>query len=249
MFFNIALDNWNYPATQPAPMPNRLGMLTHPAWLVAHAHNTATDPIQRGKWVREKLLAGTVPKVPITVDAVIPEDHQQTLRSRLARATEKEYCWKCHEKMNPIGYSFEVFDDFGRFRTAEELEHPDNRLATGPDKGPPEDNWRDTFKTLPVDARGFLAGTGDPKLDGEVTDAFDLIRRLAKSDRVRQSVLRHAFRFFLGRNETLADSKTLIDADHAYLSSGGSFDAVILSLLTSDSFLYRKPSPETAHVH
>ena len=247
LFFNIALDNWSYPPQQPAPMPHRLGMLTHPAWLVAHAHNTATDPIQRGKWVREKLLAGTVPKVPITVDAVIPEDHHQTLRSRLARATEKEYCWKCHERMNPIGYSFEVFDDFGRFRTAEELEHPDNRLTTGPEKGPPEDSWRDTFKTLPVDGRGFLAGTGDPKLDGEVTDAFDLIRRLAKSDRVRQSILRHAFRYFMGRNETLSDSKTLIDADRAYRTSGGSFDAVIVSLLTSDSFLYRKPSPETAH--
>ena len=31
---------------------------------------------------------------------------------------------------------------------------------------------------------------------------------------------------FMGRNEHLSDSKTLIDADHAYLESGGSFDAV-----------------------
>jgi hypothetical protein len=44
----------------------------------------------------------------------------------------------------------------------------------------------------------------------------------------------------MGRNETLSDSKTLIDADNAYVSSGGSFKAVILSLLTSDSFIYRK---------
>ena len=31
----------------------------------------------------------------------------------------------------------------------------------------------------------------------------------------------------------------LIDADQAYLNSDGSFDAVIVSLLTSDSFIYR----------
>jgi hypothetical protein len=44
----------------------------------------------------------------------------------------------------------------------------------------------------------------------------------------------------MGRNEMLSDSATLIDADKAYLASGGSFKAVIVSLLTSDSFIYRK---------
>jgi hypothetical protein len=56
-----------------------------------------------------------------------------------------------------------------------------------------------------------------------------------------QSIIRHAFRYFMGRNETLSDSKTLSDADQADVQSGGSFDAVIISLLTSDSFIYRKP--------
>ncbi len=78
-------------------------MLTHPAWLIAHAQNTETDPVKRGKWVREKLLAGTVPDIPITVDAVIPEDHHKTLRQRLAAKTEEEYCSKCHKLMNPLG--------------------------------------------------------------------------------------------------------------------------------------------------
>jgi hypothetical protein len=45
----------------------------------------------------------------------------------------------------------------------------------------------------------------------------------------------------MGRNEMLTDSQTLIAADEAYLNSNGSFNAVIVSLLTSDSFLYRKP--------
>ena len=77
-FFNIKLDDWNYPAVQPSPVQHRKGMLTHPAWLIAHAQNTETDPVKRGRWVQEKLLAGTVPDIPITVDAVIPEDHHRT---------------------------------------------------------------------------------------------------------------------------------------------------------------------------
>ncbi|VTT98223.1 signal peptide protein : Uncharacterized protein OS=Pirellula staleyi (strain ATCC 27377 / DSM 6068 / ICPB 4128) GN=Psta_3062 PE=4 SV=1: PSD4: PSCyt3 [Gemmataceae bacterium] len=233
--YNISPPDWAYPRQQPFAVPNRKGILTHPAWLVAHSENSATDPVRRGKWVREKLLAGVVPDVPITVDAVIPEDPHKTLRQRLDAATGKQACMKCHQNMNPIGVTFEVFDDFGRHRTVESLEHPSNIVAKAKSK-----YGADTYKTLPVNAAGRLDGTGDPELDGEVRDALDLIDRLAKSDRVRQSIIRHAFRFYLGRNEMLSDSQTLIDADRAYVASGGSFKAVIVSLLTSDSFMYRK---------
>ncbi len=239
-FFNIQLDNWNYPSVQPAKVAHRKGMLTHPAWLIAHAQNTETDPVKRGKWVREKLLAGTVPDLPITVDAVIPEDHHKTLRQRLDAKTQQDYCWKCHKQMNPLGLAFEMYDDFGRYRTEESLEHPDNLIKKGPDKAAPHVDLRDTYKTLPVNAKGYLAGTGDKNLDGQVEGAIDLAERLAKSARVRQSIIRYAFRYFMGRNEFLSDSKTLIDADQAYVESDGSFDAVIVSLLTSDSFIYRK---------
>ncbi len=240
--FNLDLVNWNYPGIQPAKMEHRKGILTHPAWLIAFAANTETDPVRRGKWVREKLLAGTVPDVPVTVDAVIPEDHHMTLRNRLAKVTEVEYCWKCHERMNPLGNTFEMYDDFGRFRTEELLEHPDNLIKKMPDKGSPQMDLRDIYKTLPVEAKGRLVGTGDANLDGDIKDAMDLTDRLAKSVKVRQSIIRHSFRYFMGRNEFLSDSKTLMDADGAYVKSGGSFDAVIVSLLTSDSFIYRKPA-------
>lgn len=243
-FFNIDMKNWNYEANQPFKIAHRKGMLTHPAWLIAHARNTETDPVIRGKWIREKLLAGTIPDVPITVDAVIPEDHHKTLRMRLVNVTEKPECWKCHERMNLLGYAFEMYDDFGRYRTEESLEHPDNLIQKRPDKGDVTEDLRNVYKTLPVNTVGSLKGTGDSGLDGDVKDAIELADRLSKSTRVRQSIIRHAFRYFMGRNEMLSDSKTLIDADQAYLESEGSFDAVIVSLLTSDSFIYRKAVKE-----
>ena len=243
-FFNIKLDDWNYPAVQPSAVDHRKGMLTHPAWLIAHARNTETDPVKRGRWIREKLLAGTVPDIPITVDAVIPEDHHRTLRQRLEEKTTATYCWKCHRKMNPLGLPFEIYDDFGRYRRHESLEHPENLLKKGPDKAAPHVDLRDTYKTLPINATGILEGAGDAELDGEVVDALELVDKLSRSERVRQSFIRHAFRYFLGRNEMLSDSRTLIDADQAYVESGGSFDAVIVSLLTSDSFIYRKENTD-----
>ena len=235
-------DFWDYPVVQPFKISNRKGLLTHPAWLIAHSSNFHTDPIKRGRWIREKLLAGQVPDVPITVDAQIPEDSHKTLRERVEFVTRKAECSKCHVRMNPLGFPFESFDDFGRYRLNEPLEHEEH-FVTKPIKVPARPwNFKGfpTYKTKTVSTKGELRGTGNPDLDGVVSDAFDLIDRLAKSERVRQSIVRYAFRFYMGRNEMLSDSQTLIDADRSYVQSGGSFKAVIISLLTSDSFIYRK---------
>jgi hypothetical protein len=66
-----------------------------------------------------------------------------------------------------------------------------------------------------------------------------MLRRLAESDRVRQVFIRHVFRYYLGRNETPGDAVTLQEAEQAYLERGGSFKALLVSLLSSESFLYR----------
>jgi hypothetical protein len=225
MVYDLGDDEQNFLLPQPYKRPNRAGMLTHPAWLIAYSLNDHTDPIRRGKWVRERLLAGVVLDVPITVDATIPVDHHKTLRERLT-VTEKQECWRCHEQMNPLGHPFEIYDDFGRYRTEEFL-----------DKLP---KVNDQYPTKPVNATGAITGTGEKGVDGEVKDALELIKKLAHSERVRQSMIRHVFRYYMGRNEMLSDSVTLMAADKAYLESGGSFKALLVSLLTSDSFLYRK---------
>ena len=80
----------------------------------------------------------------------------------------------------------------------------------------------------------------NPNIEGEVDGPIDLIHRLAKSDRVRQSIIRHIFRYWMGRNEMLSDSPTLMAMDKAYLESDGSFRETLVALITSDSFLYRK---------
>jgi hypothetical protein len=300
----------------------RAGMLTHPAWLVAHSGNFDTDPIRRGKWIREHLLADLVPDVPIGVDAKVPEDPHRTLRERMV-IVEKAECWRCHKQMNPLGMPFERYDDFGRYRKeiviedadayfkekrkyegqverteadlkkwfkldaagrAQKVKEAEQRLAElkkpelGAENYPAKlrryegalkrwtgekKNWSemtdeeqqrklaDYRKRLgeyvapvpsakPVDSRGVLKGSGEARLDGPVEDAIDLVHRLAESERVRQSFVRHAFRYWMGRNETFDDSPTLMAADAAYRKGGGSFQELLVALLTSDSFLCRR---------
>ena len=95
-------------------------------------------------------------------------------------------------------------------------------------------------KPMPIDPRGEIIASGEAELDGPVEDAVDLVHRLAKSPRARQSMVRHAFRYWMGRNETLRDASTVAAADRAYVEHDGSFNELLVSLLTSDSFLYRK---------
>ena len=242
--YNLVYRTWSYEPNQPIKIANRAGILTHPAWLVSYSHNAVTDPILRGKWIREKLLGGFIPDVPITVDAKVPEDPHKTLREKFSITKAKD-CRYCHEKMDPLGFTFESYDDFGRFRTQEAIEYPENLISTGNQMETGKNgvviNFKvPTYKTKPVNPLGYLEGTGDKNLDGKVSNAQELMHRLAQSDRVRQVFIRHVFRYFMGRNEKLSDSQTLVNADKAYLESGGSFKALMTSLLTSDSFIYRK---------
>jgi hypothetical protein len=229
------LEAW--PTEQPARLPanTRLGILMQPSWLAAWSTNFDNDPVRRGRWVRERLLGGTVPELPIGVAAQVPNELHRTFRDRLT-VTRDARCWKCHQKMDELGLPFEQFDHFGRFRTTETVLDPEATEKNVDRKGKP---LGPLTREVELNTSGTIADSGDPRLDGPVKDPREMIRKLADSERVRQVFVRHAFRFYLGRNESLSDAKTLQDADRAYVESGGSFKALVGALLTSDSFLYR----------
>lgn len=239
-FYNLP-NEWTWTAEQPIELPadQRAGILTQPSWLAAYATNNENHAIRRGKWIRERLLGGLTPDLPITVDAQLPEAPEKTLRERM-EITRQEYCWQCHRQMNPLGLALENFDYLGRYRTTEPVL---DREATSKNVDKKGKSLGDVYRDVAIDATTQLQFTGDAQLDGSVENGVVLINRLAKSPRVRQVFVRHAFRYWMGRNETLEDASTLVAADQAYLAAGGSMNALILSLLTSDSFLYRTSQP------
>jgi len=226
-----------WPAVQPAPLPKdtRIGVLMQPSWLVAFSTNFENDPVRRGRWIRERLLGGTVPDLPIGVVAQVPNDPHRTFRDRLT-VTREASCWKCHQRMDELGLPFENFDHYGRFRASELVLDVEATTKNVDAKGKP---LGPVMRKAELNTTGRIDHSGDLKLDGVVKDPSEMARRLADSERVRQVFVRHAFRFFLGRNETLSDARTLQEADTSYVESGGSFKALVVSLLTSDSFLYR----------
>jgi len=226
---------WSEMQPLDAPKDTRIGVLMQPSWLVAWSTNFDTDPVRRGRWVRERLLGGTVPDLPIGVVAQVPDEPHRTFRDRLT-VTRAAQCWKCHQKMDELGLPFEQFDHFGRFRTTETVRDDEATAKSIDKKGKP---LGPVTKEVALGTTGLIADSGVSSLDGVVEDPREMIRKIANSDRARQVFVRHAFRYFMGRNESLADEKTLQDADADYVKSGGSFKTLVESLLTSNSFLYR----------
>lgn len=216
--------------------PNCIGIPMQPSWQVAWSTNFHNDIVRRGRWVRERLLGGRVPDLPINAAAMIPDDPHRTLRQR-QMVTREAQCWKCHYRMDELGLPFEDVTHYGFPRHAEEVLDLDAMAQS-------KDRKAKIYRNAPLDTTGFIGFSGDPKLDGPVKDAPELLRRLADSDRVRQVFIRHAFRFFLGRNETPGDAVSLQEVEKAYLDSGGSFKALLVSLLSSESFLYRTQPPK-----
>lgn len=231
--------DWQWTSQQPVEFPDgqRAGVLTQPSWLIAHSTSFDNHVIHRGKWVRERLLGGVVPDVPITVDAQLPDAPHQTLRERVG-VTKQEYCWKCHRLMNDVGLPFEQYDHLGRFRTAETVRDPEATAKNVDKKGK---LLGPVTRQAELDTAGLIALVGDPTLEGPVKNPVELLKRLAGSERVEQVFVRHAFRYWLGRNESPGDAATLQGVQKAYRDGGGSMNALIVALLSSESFLYRVP--------
>ena len=192
----------------------RAGMLTHPAWLMAHSRNDETDPVGRGKFIRENLLCQGVPSVPPNIDQQLPQPRPNaTMRERL-EAHSAPACSGCHQLMDPIGLIFETYNHIGL-------------LQTGPNSI--------------IDPSGDLVGAGD--IDGPVEDALDLTERLSRSSVVRQCFTRNTFRFFIGRSEQRGDGCALNTAQDYAAELRNDFSQLVTALFISDTFRYRRQTP------
>ncbi len=207
------------------PATERSGVLTHPAWLSSIGENFQDDPslIHRGKWVRQNLFCESVPGLELVMVAAKLGARGPTLsaRDRVSAAIDPNAtCMGCHRLMNTLGYPFEMYDHAGFLRKYDKLE------AEGKTEHPP-------------DATTTITNAPDPALNGAVANAVELAQKLSTSPYARRCFIRQAFRYFMGRDETMADQCTLASMETA-LDNGSFFDMLGV-LASSDTVLYRAP--------
>jgi len=96
------------------------GLLATGAFLNGYARPDADSPTQRGHMVRSRLLCQAVPPPPPNVDTMLkPSTQPETTRDHFINSHEVGACKSCHQQMDWIGFAFENYDAFGRYRTSE----------------------------------------------------------------------------------------------------------------------------------
>lgn len=202
-------------ASSAAPVelpPERRGLLTHASVLATYGRPHGRSMIHRGLFVMRRLLCQEIPPPPPAIQMNPPID--------LSGATPREVsedrmanpqCGGCHGVMDPIGLSFEQFDQLGRLSTA----YPDGQAATN-EGGLP------------------LHGVALGELEGPA----QLAELLAETNQIHACMSRQWFRYVFGRLEGEADEGALLSVS-SVSASGESLSAALLHVFSLPEFVTR----------
>lgn len=197
----------------------RAGLLTQPALMALLSHADQSSPIQRGVFVRSQILCDPPQPPPPSVNNNPPDpDPNLTTRERFKVHTEQAVCKTCHELIDPLGFGFENYDQFGRYRSEE--------------------------NALPIDASGAVVDAPDPALDGPFATPFELAQRLGSSSVVANCLATHWYRFAMGRVEEEADVCSLDQTREYFATSGFDLRELLVGITLSDAFRYRPAMTE-----
>jgi len=211
-FRNLGTDSGTAQATVSLPAPVA-GLFSLGAIAFANAGTNHPSPIKRGVMVREHFLCAPIPPPPDNLDlTLLPRSGDVvTNRDVYERSTSPSTCSACHSLFNPMGFAFEAFDELGRYRTM--------------------DNGVD------VDLSGSLVGTRDA--DGAFANMTEMSDKLSRSEQVSECFALNAFRFASGRIESESELCDVSKIHKAFSQSGGDMRTLAVSLVGSESFLFR----------
>jgi len=197
-----------------------VGLLSQPGLMAMLAHSDQSGPVQRGVFVRQRILCLDVPPPPPGLNPVAPDpDPNLTTRERFRVHTMSKACSVCHDSIDGAGFGFENYDQFGRYRSEE------NGQA--------------------INASGEMLKTGEAAVDGPFDGVAELSNRLATSPRVERCLATNWYRFAMGRVETEADGCSLRDVQQKFAASGGQFKELLVALTLTDAFRYRAAFTES----
>ncbi len=117
------------------PDSKRGGVLTMGAVLTLTSYPTRTSPVKRGLFVLDQMLGAPPPPPPADIpplEQAANVSPDATTREKLAAHLTVASCAACHNRLDPLGLSFEHFDAVGK--------------------------WRDSEQGRPIDASGSLPG-------------------------------------------------------------------------------------------
>lgn len=192
------------------PQAERAGLLTHASFLATHSKEIQTDPVSRGKFVRERILCQGIPAPPANLVVVAPTiTPGSTTRERFAQHEEDPTCAGCHLLIDPVGLAFEHYDPIGQ--------------------------WRDQEQGRDIDASGDLTGTD---VAGAFDGVVEMANKLAQSEIAQACFVRYWFRFTFGRGESDSEDTRIATITRGFQSSAQQVQELLVQLTLTPDFRY-----------
>lgn len=189
------------------------GVLAHAALLTGYADAGTSSPVQRGKLVRTRFLCETLPPPPANLDTKLaPATPTETTRQHFMAHMQNGVCASCHTRMDPIGFGFEHYDAFGR--------------------------WRDRENGIAIDATGTIVEKGDAS-DVSFDGLAKLSGALAGNDLVKACVVQFWSYYTFGVSSWDQESCTYGPIQREAAASNTRLRDVLMAVIHSPRFTKR----------
>ena len=196
------------------------GLLGTGTILNGYARPDTDSPTQRGHLIRSRLLCQNVdPPPPGLNTTFMPSTTIETTRDHFINEHEKGGCQSCHVQMDWIGFAFENYDGWGRYRTT------DNGLPT------------DDSATIYADPEGH-----DTNVSG-LAGPGSLAAYLAGSDDVTRCLQRYWTYFTYGSSTWAQDGCTYDAVYNESKGKGFTLKSTLMAILHAAAFTTRVQDP------
>jgi hypothetical protein len=195
------------------PASQRAGLLTQASFLATHAKEIQTDPVARGKFIRERVLCQGIapppPELMVKAPTITPGT---TTRQRFKEHEAEPVCAACHTLLDPVGLAFEHYDAAGV--------------------------WRDQEQGLAIDASGDLTSTD---VSGPLNGVVEMSAKLAQSQLVAECFVRNWFRFTFGRGESDDEAARMTTLSREFDMQQRHVLDLLVTMTASPDFRFLKP--------
>lgn len=192
------------------------GLLATGTILNGYARPDISSPTQRGHMVRSRMLCQDIAPPPPNVDTTLkPSSQTETTRQHFENEHSVSGCKNCHQFMDWIGFGFEQYDGFGRYRTT------DNGLPI------------DTSVTVYGDPEGK-----DDSLSG-LSGPNGLSEYLAQSDDVQRCMQRYWTYYAYGSSSWAQDACTYDAIYQEAASDNFALKSVLKAIIHAQNFTSR----------
>jgi Protein of unknown function (DUF1592)/Protein of unknown function (DUF1588)/Protein of unknown function (DUF1595)/Protein of unknown function (DUF1587) len=202
-------------AVDVSDLPERVGLMSHPAMIAGMGDRAIGSFVNRGKYLMERLLCRHPIAFPADITTQVEAFNTETAglneRERAEVRMGRGPCWSCHEQFEPLAFGFARFDAAGRY--VGEVDEDGKPL--------PLDGWVPTGEV-----------TGDPKY----VDVQSYMTILATNPVIQTCMTEHFIDFATSRIGDEVGKVVAEKVGEEYLSSGSTLQAMVMSVAHSELF-------------